>query len=355
MTRRPAAGVLAVVIVAVIFANMAACSIQTAGAPKGHIALSATFDDVQSLVVGHSVQVSDVRIGTVTKIRLSGYRARVTMSLQDGRHIPVGTTAVIAKTSLLGENYVRLDLPPGHALNSRPYLPAGATITKTSVAPDLEQITEKVGPLLAALAGQDVATVIDETAAALGGKGERLNSLIKRASAVSGDYAAASADLARTIDALGRLGRTLASGSERLDRLPGNVVLATSRLKADRAQLKRGIQRLTSLARSFNVRIQERHAARLTALLRRANAILASAVRGREELKQLAETVLNFLNGPSVSYGGQALIYMWLKGFLPSSGTPATLPKAAKPAPAPKTTPVPGGILPDLDTIAGPR
>lgn len=339
-------------VTATVTACLSACSIQTAGAPKGHVTVSATFDDVQSLVVGHSVQVSDVRIGTVTRIRLSGYRAKVTMSLLDGRHVPVGTTATIAKTSLLGENFVRLEPPAGRGLDARPYLPDGATITRTSVAPDLEQITEKVGTLLTALGGQDAATIVDTSATAVSGKGKQLNALIARASRVSGDYAAASADLSRTLESLARLGRTLAAGSDELDRLPGDITLATGRLKADRTRLKHGIEQLLALSRSFNARVQERHAARLAAMLRRANAILASAVRGREELKALAGTVLAFLHSPSASYQGQALLYMWIKGFLPPTGTPQAKTPAVQAPPAHLPSPI--DILPDLTHLAGP-
>jgi phospholipid/cholesterol/gamma-HCH transport system substrate-binding protein len=315
------------------------CSLQTAGGPRGDVRLSATFDDVQSLVVGHSVQMSDVRIGTVTGIRLDGYRARVTMSLQNGRHIPTGTTATVAKTSLLGENYVRLNLPPGRDLRTGPFLANGALITQTSVAPDLEHVTQSVGPLLTALGGQDLATIVDTSSTAVAGKGRQLNRLIARAAQISDSYAAASDDLARTLDSLGRLGRTLSAGGRQIDLLPGNVLLATQRLRSDRARLKRSLQDLLQLGRSFNARIQERHAARLRTLLVRADAILASAVRGRQQLKTLAATIANFLRSPSVSYGGQALMLVWLKGFLPQSDGGAA----------------PGAPAPDLTRLAAPR
>ncbi|NKZ02848.1 MlaD family protein [Actinomadura latina] len=298
------------------------CSLQTVGAPRGDTTLHAVFDDVQSLVVGHSVQVADIRVGTVTGIRLDGYRARVTMSLRE--RVPTGTTATIAKSSLLGENYVRLDLPAGARLDSGPFLASGATIGRTSVQPDLEQISEKAGPLLAALGGQDVATIGAESATALGGKGRQLNTLIARAADVGDQYAAASTDLGRALDSLGRLGRSLSKGSEDLDRLPGTVELATRRLQDDRDELKRTIQALLKLASSVNAKVQQRHAKRLAVLLKRADELLAAALRGRDELKTLAGTVLNFLNGPSVSSSGQALLFLWIKGFLPHPGAAAT-------------------------------
>src|SRR5690606_35618280 len=130
-------------------------------------------------------------------------------SLRDDRRIPTGTTATIAKSSLLGANYVRLDLAPGRRLDTGPYLASGETIARTAVQPDLEQISAKVGPLLAALGGQDIATISGESATALGGRGRRLNTLVSRAADVGEQYAAASADL-------GQIGR--ASCRERLER-----------------------------------------------------------------------------------------------------------------------------------------
>lgn len=320
--------VLAAVAAAVLLAG---CSLQTAGAPRGDLTLHAEFDDVQSLVVGHSVQVADIRVGTVTRVRLAGYRARVTMSLLDRHRVPQGTTATIARSSLLGENYVRLDLPPGARLDTGPFLASGATLARTGVQPDLEQISAKVGPLLAALGGQDIATISNESATALQGKGTKLNTLVKQAAAVGDQYAAASADLGRALDALGGLGRSLRKGSGRLDRLPADVALATERLQKDRAELKKAIQALRALAVNVNGKVQQRHAARLAAVLKRADALLAAALRGRDDLKALTGTVLGFLKGPSVSHSGQALLFLWIKGFLPHPGPVDTRPGAAAP------------------------
>lgn len=320
MTRRLSTCLLALA----LLIGTGGCSLTTVGAPQGDVTLHATFDDVQSLVTGHSVQVADIRVGTVTGIRLDGYRARVTMSLRDDRRVPTGTTATVAKSSLLGENYVRLDLAPGRRLDTGPYLASGATIGRTSVQADLEQISAKVGPLLAALSGQDIATITGESSTALGGKGRKLNTLIARAADVGDQYAAASADLGRALDSLARLGTSLRKGSKELDRLPGSVELAAQRLQDDRANLKRTIQALLKLATSVNAKVQKRHAARLAVLLERADELLTAALRGRAELKTLTGTVLNFLRGPSVSHSGQALLFLWIKGFLPHPGAATT-------------------------------
>ena len=123
-------GKILLLVVAVALA-VSGCSYQTAGAPKGDLTLTATFDDAQGLVAGHSVQMSDITIGTVTKVELVGYKARATLSIEDGIKIPKGTRAEIKVTSLLGENYVDLQLPPGASMDRGPFLASGSAITST--------------------------------------------------------------------------------------------------------------------------------------------------------------------------------------------------------------------------------
>ncbi|WP_431893479.1 MCE family protein [Nonomuraea sp. bgisy101] len=292
------------------------CTLQTIGATQGELTVSATFSDVQSLVVGHSVQISDVRVGTVTDVRLDGYRAKVTMAIQQDKRIPVGTSATVAKTSILGENYVLLKPPKGKDLTTGPFLAGGATITDTSVEADIEQVTAKAGPLIEALGAQDVNAILDAASTAFEGKGDDLNKLIRQTAQVTDSYAAARADIASTIEGLAKLGDQLAKGSEELDRLPGTLAAATDRVKHGRKHIKKAIVALTKLAKEANVTVYPRHAARLRTLLREVDAISASMLRGKEDLKTLITRMQAYIDLPPITVNGQVLIYIWLKGLL---------------------------------------
>lgn len=292
------------------------CSLQTLGSTTGDLTLNATFDDVQSLVAGHSVQISDVRVGTVTGIQLQGYRAKVTMSIESDHPVPVGSTATVAKTSVLGENYVELTPPPGRDLSSGPFLTSGATITETSVEPDIEQVTEKAGPLIEALGAQDINSLLDASSKAIGGKGEDLNTLIRQTAEVTDAYSAARKDMATTIDAIAKLGDQLAKGNKELDRLPGSLADVTARLAHGRKHIKKAIVALTNLAKEANLTIYPRHAARLRKLLREIDAIAAAMLRGKEDLKRMVSGIQEFLDSPPITVNGQVLIYLWLKGLL---------------------------------------
>ncbi|MEV0619845.1 MCE family protein [Nonomuraea sp. NPDC050404] len=294
------------------------CSLQTLGATTGDLTLHAVFDDVQSLVTGHSVQISDVRVGTVTGIGLAGYRARVTMSIQSAHRVPEGSTATVAKTSVLGENYVLLSPPAGRDLAAGPYMKDGATISETSVEPDIEQVTARAGPLIEALGAQDVNAILDAAATAFDGQGGDVNKLIRQTAQVTDAYAAARRDLGTSIDALARLGDDLAEGSAELDRLPGTLAAATERLAHGRGHVKKTIVALTRLAKEANLTVYPRHAARLRTLLRELAAISTAMQRGKEDLKALVVKLQKFIDAPPITVNGQVLIYVWLAGLLPS-------------------------------------
>ncbi|WP_157963938.1 MCE family protein [Actinocorallia populi] len=308
---------VAVVAVSAAVLSSGACSVQTLGAPKGDFVLYAVFDDVQNLVAGHSVQISDVPVGSVAEVRLDGYRARVTMSIVDGVRVPAGTTATLAKASLLGENLVRLDPPPDPGAR---FLASGATIAETAVQPGLEQVSERVAPVIAALGGQDLNEIVTGLSTGLEGQGPRLNEIIDQAAEISDDYAAANRDLAEVIDGMGRLGRSLAESGPALDRLPGLLVETTARVEKDRGELKQAVKDLTEMASAVNAQVGAEHGERLRRLLLRLDAVLGKMIKGKDQLKAFTAGILDgFAKAPSMTNEGQALIHVWLNGFLPAA------------------------------------
>src|SRR5207248_10763472 len=85
----------------------AAVSLSACGGSR--LRLTATFDDVGDLVKGHAVQMADVRVGHITSIKLTdGLKAKVSMSIDGGLHVPKASTAYLRTTSLLGEKFIEL-------------------------------------------------------------------------------------------------------------------------------------------------------------------------------------------------------------------------------------------------------
>lgn len=99
--------------------------------------VEADFSGTGGLKVGDTVQISGVKIGTVTDVSLQSesYLARVTMDIEDDVKIPDDTAALISSESLLGGRYLQLE--PGA---SETYLADGGRIIYTQAPQNLEQL-----------------------------------------------------------------------------------------------------------------------------------------------------------------------------------------------------------------------
>ncbi|TDD76706.1 MCE family protein [Actinomadura darangshiensis] len=336
------------------------CSYKTAGAPQGDLRLTATFDDAQGLVAGHSVKMSDITIGTVMKVELAGYKAKATLAIEDDVKIPKGTRAEIKVTSLLGENYVDLRMPPGASMDRGPFLASGAAITDTGVQPAFEQVVGQAGPLIQALAGDDVATVVNAGATALDGKGQKLNKTIAQAGALLKLFADERRELGESVDRFAKLGRSLANGSDELSEMPGQLERTTRLLNKDKDKIIKTVDHLTTMARELNDKVLEGRILRFRKLLNDLDPVLQSLGGNRKRLTGLVDSLVSFSEKiPRASYDGQLLLYPILRIVWPD-GTPifpglSESPKKQKSAKQPEIPKEFQGAFPDLDKLLEPR
>ncbi|MFB4306481.1 MCE family protein [Actinomadura sp. GTD37] len=343
--------VLAAIVAAVL--AVSGCSYKTAGAPKGDLTLTATFDDAQGLVAGHSVQMSDITIGTVVKVELVDYKARATLSIEDGIKVPRGTRAEIKVTSLLGENFVELQLPPGGSMNRGPFYATGSAITDTSVQPAFEQVVGQAGPLIQALAGDDLATVVNTGATALDGNGKKLNKTIAQAGELVRVFAAQRIALGESVDRFAKLGRSLANGSDALGEAPGQLERTTRLLNDDKEKIIKAVDRLTRMARELNDKVLEGRILRFRRLLNDLDPVLQQLGDNRKRLTAVVDGLVAFSHKiPLATYDGQLLLYPILRITWPD-GKPIFPGLSEKPKKS-ASTDIPKqleGALPDLEKI----
>jgi phospholipid/cholesterol/gamma-HCH transport system substrate-binding protein len=104
------------------------------------------FEQVGDLVENANVQSSDVVIGTIQKIELDGWNARVTMCVEPEERVPEDTRLVVRTTSLLGEKFIDIQ----SQAEGPPYLQDGDVIDtdQTSKATELEEIFAKLAGVL---------------------------------------------------------------------------------------------------------------------------------------------------------------------------------------------------------------
>ncbi len=107
------------------------------GAGGGGYEVTADFSGIGGLSAGDAVQISGVKVGTITAVDLvpESYLARVHMSIDGNFQIPTDTAALISSESLLGGLYLALE--PGA---DEEMIPDGGRIQYTQAPQNLEQL-----------------------------------------------------------------------------------------------------------------------------------------------------------------------------------------------------------------------
>jgi len=281
----------AVLVVASLLAS--ACTLP--GTIRGSREVTAVFDDVGDLVVGHSVQVADVRIGSIIDIELTDdYQAEITLSIKDDVFVPVESRALLRTTSLLGEKFIELRPLDEDDPMAGTDLVDGDVIVETATAPELEFVTEQAVEILGAVVSTDVATLVETGAVGFGGRGAELTSLVEDLSTVSGTLADQTDELVRIIDALDGATATLASSSGELDELLGNLAETATVLADNRDVAIDAIRELTRLARVQNDNVFEPYLAEVDTQIKQVDAILAEVGRNQAQVAELIQWVSRF-------------------------------------------------------------
>jgi phospholipid/cholesterol/gamma-HCH transport system substrate-binding protein len=123
-------------------------------------------------------------IGTVTAVEPTETGARATMSISSRYKIPIDAAANVHSVSAVGEQY--LDLVS--AGNPGKYFSPQQTITNGTVPTDIGPALDAANRGLAALPKDKIASLLDETAQAVGGLGPALQRLVDATQAIAGDF-----------------------------------------------------------------------------------------------------------------------------------------------------------------------
>ncbi|MGH9274570.1 MAG: MCE family protein [Acidimicrobiales bacterium] len=305
------------VAVVLLVLGAAGCDPQTATSPTGDTNLLIEFPDAQDLVRGHTVQLANVRVGSVRAIDLirsessDDYAAQVEISIVNSVKIPLGTTAVLRRTSLLGEHFVDLVVPDGEATE---FYEDGDRIEDAEVLDDFEDVALAASEVLGAVAGRDLTTIVDTAHTALAGRGKQLNALIADLGSVVGVIADQRTDLAATADGLAALGAALAPGSQRIGALIDDLAGTTTLLAEHRERIVTALEDLTGLATTMNDVVLEPHTERLTKLLADLDPVLQRVVDNRQLVDTLIVDLLRFTENlpAAIDDKGRLNAFAWL-------------------------------------------
>ncbi len=119
-----------------------------------------------------------VKVGKVGAIKLTSDGVRITLDLDNGRHIPRDTIAVVANRSAVGEQYI--DLRP--RTDKGPYLDQGKAYTiprqDTRTPVPTADLLRNVDALVASVKPSDLSTIVDELNKAFAGAGSDLQTIL---------------------------------------------------------------------------------------------------------------------------------------------------------------------------------
>ena len=196
--------------------------------------VTAEFADVLDLVPQSSVKVNQVTVGTVEKIELNGWTARVTLRLPNSVKLPDNAVAELKQTSLLGEKYVQLEPPTGitpvGVLGNGDNIPRARTGRNTEV----EEVLSALSLLLNGGGVAQLKVIQAELSKALGGNETQIRDLIVQLDTFVGGLDKQKAEIVRAIDGIDALSAKIAARkgdlAAALEALPkGLKVLADQR------------------------------------------------------------------------------------------------------------------------------
>ena len=299
--------------IVVILLAAAALACSTVACSRSGTTVYATFDDVGDLVPHHAVQIADVRVGQVTKITMTPtFRARVQMRLNAGIRVPVDSMAIVRKTSLLGEQFIEIRPVSTSVTTSGPFLPDGAQIANTAVAPDLEGVTEEAIGLLGAVRASDMATLVNTGAQGFGGQSAKLRTLIGDLAKINAELRGHDASIGGAVDNLSSAAATLARSDDQLSALLGNLAGTTTVLTKSRTQAVDALTQIDRLARSLNVVLQPDFD-RLQTQLHDLNAVVAQLNGHQTDINNLITYLQAFTQAiPEAIPGDFSQVYVWL-------------------------------------------
>jgi phospholipid/cholesterol/gamma-HCH transport system substrate-binding protein len=193
--------------------TLASCGGSTS---SGQRTASAVFDNVGDLSTGAQVQLADVPIGSVTSIALDGDKARVTMKFSRTVDIPADVTAALASTTILGDQYVAIEVPKNE-VGSNPahvhQLPNGGVIHHTTVIAGLEQLVQSGAQVFGAISTTELENVIAAGGEGFTGQEASLKALLTDLSTVATGYSQHTNDITAAVNGLNQLSATLAPSS----------------------------------------------------------------------------------------------------------------------------------------------
>jgi phospholipid/cholesterol/gamma-HCH transport system substrate-binding protein len=321
--------------------------------------VTAEFADVLDLVPQSSVKVNQVTVGTVEKIELNGWTARVTVRLPNSVRLPDNAVAELKQTSLLGEKYVQLERPArvaaAGALGNGDNIPLASTGRNTEV----EEVLSALSLLLNGGGVAQLKVIQAELSDALGGNEAQIRDLIVQLDTFVAGLDKQKAEIVRAIDGIDALSAKIAA---RKGDLAAALEALPKGLKVLADQRKQLTQMLTALSNlgAVGTKVIRATKADTVANLKALTPVLGKLASAGDDLPKSFQLLLTYpfpdeaMNTIRGDYTNlHATADLDLRTVAGNLGGPA-LPRVPGPS-LPALPPIPGLPVPPLPVPAQPR
>ena len=249
------------------------------------------FAQVGDLVPNSNVQSRDVVVGNVQDIELEGWNAQVTMCLEPNKKIPADATAEIRTTSLLGEKFVDLRSES----TGPPYLEDGTIIglDRTGKSVELEDVFARLATILGTGDLEQLNRFTSSQAKILKGHVSDLRTVISGLRQFTDTLAGRRGEIARSIDSLDTVSRTILSDSPVLTRFLKTFAGSSSVLADQKEELT---DLLIALDRFSSVSVQLLNATEggLDKQFAKLRPVLKTVVNNSQNLSDALQTLATF-------------------------------------------------------------
>ena len=320
--------------------------------------VTAEFADVLDLVPQSSVKVDQVTVGSVEKIELNGWTARVTLRLPKDVVLPDNAVAELKQTSLLGEKYVELSPPSSTAPEGRLGDGDNIPLARTGRNPEVEEVLSALSLLLNGGGVAQLKIIETELNNAMRGNQAQIRDLITQLDVFIGGLDDQKSEIVRAIDNIDKLSGKLAAQKDDLAKAVEALPAGLKVLADQRQQLVQMLQALSRLG-AVGTEVIQQSKADTAANLKALEPILAQLTKAGDNLPKSLQLLLTypFSDATTGAMKGDftnlsADLDLNLKNLAGNLGVPGGLPSGT-PTPTGTST---GGLpgipgLPDLPPI----
>jgi phospholipid/cholesterol/gamma-HCH transport system substrate-binding protein len=220
----------------------------TEGGGPGAFEVQAQMPDVTNLQENSRVRVSDVTVGTVTKIERQGWHALVTMRLNGDVNVPANATVKLGLTSLLGTLHVELGPPKDGRPQGKLHQGSVIPLASSGSFPSVEQTLSAVSMVLNGGGIGNVQDITEAFSTAFHGRAEDLRSLIKQLDTFTANVKDQTPDIIAASESLNTVVGKLAASQPVLDKAIDTIPEALAVLNGERENLVTAADKLSKFA-----------------------------------------------------------------------------------------------------------